>query len=276
MDGYGRYDLVAFDMDGTLLNSEKHVSRNTRAAIKKAAEAGKQVVLATGRCVAELKDCGDELADVRYMVCESGALLYDSWKDEILYRETLPESLADFILQAIADEDVMPYYFVKGQAFTERGKLERLEHYLMGIYRPMMERVCVQIEDISSEYKRNKPGIEKLNLYCASTELRERMKEKLRNQPATLAYAETASLEISPLNVSKVNGLKRLSSILHIPMERMIAVGDADNDETMLRAAGLSVAMGNSLAHIKELCDVVVAGNDQDGCVQVIEEFLLK
>lgn len=271
-----RYDLIAFDMDGTLLTSKKHVSENTRAAVKKAAEAGKQVALATGRCIAELKDCGDELADIRYMVCESGALIYDSWKDQILHRETLPESLVEFVLQAMTDEDVMPYYFVEGQAVTERRKLEQLEHYLMGIYRPMMERICVQVEDAAVNYRQHKPGLEKFNLFCASATIRERMREKLQNLSATFAYAETASLEISPLNVSKASGLARLSSILHIPMGHMIAVGDADNDEPMLRTAGLSVAMGNSLAHIKELCDIVVADNDHDGCAQVIEEYLLK
>ena len=59
-------------------------------------------------------------------------------------------------------------------------------------------------------------------------------------------------------------------------MEQIIAVGDADNDESMIREAGLGIAMGNANESIKGLADVIVADNDHDGCAQAIDEFLLE
>ena len=53
-------------------------------------------------------------------------------------------------------------------------------------------------------------------------------------------------------------------------------MGDADNDAQVLQIAGLSVAMGNALPHIKELCDVVVADNDHDGCAEAVDRYLLE
>ena len=69
--------LLALDMDGTLLNSEKKISNKTVEAINKAIEAGKTVILNTGRCPAELKEYRDVLPRLRYVNCVSGALVYD-------------------------------------------------------------------------------------------------------------------------------------------------------------------------------------------------------
>ena len=67
--------------------------------------------------------------------------------------------------------------------------------------------------------------------------------------------------------------LQILCDYLGIPTDETVAVGDADNDLDVLRAAGLAVAMGNANQHVKEVCDVVVADNDHDGIVEVINRF---
>ena len=88
-----------------------------------------------------------------------------------------------------------------------------------------------------------------------------------------LSDAETTSLEISPPGVTKALGLQFLCDYLDIPIEETVAVGDADNDLDVLKAAGLSVAMGNANDRVKQLCDVQVADNDHDGIAEVIDRF---
>lgn len=117
--------------------------------------------------------------------------------------------------------------------------------------------------------------VEKLNLFCASGEIRERLLARMQDWPLTAAFSEKTSLELSPPNVSKASGLIWLCRHLGIPLMRTIIVGDADNDAEALRAAGLSVAMGNALPHIRRLCDVVVADNDHDGCAEAVDRYLL-
>jgi len=118
--------------------------------------------------------------------------------------------------------------------------------------------------------------VEKLNLFSASADIRERLHSRICGLPLAIAFAEGASLELSPRNVSKASGLVWLCGHLDIPLHKTIIVGDADNDAQVLRIAGLSVAMGNALPHIKELCDVVVADNDHDGCAEAVDRYLLE
>ena len=85
------YKLVAFDMDGTLLDSEKKISIKTVEAINKAIEAGKIVILNTGRCPAELKEYREVLPRLRYVNCVSGALVYDYEEERSIYESPLSE-----------------------------------------------------------------------------------------------------------------------------------------------------------------------------------------
>lgn len=80
-----KYKLIAFDMDGTLLNSEKRISERTLEAVNRAFDAGKEVILSTGRCVAELREYFKRIPRLRYVVCSSGAILYDVKEEKILY-----------------------------------------------------------------------------------------------------------------------------------------------------------------------------------------------
>ena len=76
-----KYEVIAFDMDGTLLNSWKQISEHTLEAINRAFDAGKEVILSTGRCVAELREYFKRIPRLRYVVCSSGAILYDVKED---------------------------------------------------------------------------------------------------------------------------------------------------------------------------------------------------
>ena len=93
--------------------------------------------------------------------------------------------------------------------------------------------------------------------------------------PVEMARSEVSSLEFSPQGVTKATGLLALADLLGIDRAATIAVGDADNDLDMLRAAGLGVAMGNANERAREAADVTVADNDHDGCAEAIRRFLL-
>lgn len=269
------YDLIGFDMDGTILNSDKIISEVTLEAVNRAVAAGKQVILSTGRCISELREYDDILTNVRYYVCESGALIYDTHEKKIIHTENLEQNQVNQIFDLIAGEDVMVYVMSKGIAYAASEDIENAEHFHMGIYREMMERVVDKVDNVAEFYHSKDILVEKMNLYGASVEIREKIYAKLKDLPLEKAYAEETSVEISPLGVSKASGLIWLCEHLQIPLERTIIVGDADNDAEALKVAGLSVAMGNAKAHIKELCDVVVADNDHDGCAEAVYEYLL-
>ena len=270
------YQLIAFDMDGTLLNSGKEISLGNRAAITKAARAGKTVILNTGRCLAELEDYLRLIPEVRYLNCASGALVYDLKEQKTLYSSLLSEETVKKLLKLAALEQAMPHILLE-KSIVQKSHWQQMKRFGMGVYAAQFERVAEKWEDIDRSYATNPFPAAKVNIYHTSPESRARTEARIREAglEVTMAYAETTALELSALGTDKGVGLEMLCSSLDLPLGRTIVVGDADNDLEALKKAGLSVAMGNAKESIKAVADVVVADCDHDGCAEAVERYLL-
>ena len=81
-----QYELIALDMDGTLLNSRKEITPVTLEALKRAVRAGKSIALSTGRCRPELTAYTSQVPGIHYLICTSGALVYDIWEQKEISR----------------------------------------------------------------------------------------------------------------------------------------------------------------------------------------------
>lgn len=272
-----QYKLIAFDMDGTLLNSNKKISIKTLEAIKKASNAGKIVILNTGRCPAELEEYYEELPTVRYLNCLSGALIYDLKEDKSIYTKSLKEKEIETLIK-IGKKNNDMVHLMSIPSIVEKDKVPHMEDYHMGVYQPMYERVTTKVEDIYDYYIKELFQVEKLNIYHKTTEEREESRNAIIEQhlEVELKEAEDTALEINSKGVNKASGLKALCEHLGLSLEETIVVGDADNDIDALKVAGLSVAMGNSIDAVKDICNVIVSDNDHDGCAEAIEKYLLK
>ena len=269
------YRLIALDMDGTLLCSDKTIAPATLEAVAAANRAGRQVVICTGRPVCELAPYRSTFTDIRYCICESGSLLYDLRKERVLAKHTLDPAAVPQIIRAIGMEDIMPQAMIDGQSFVGRADIERMAHYRMEVYIPLYRETATPVDDVLDVIRTRAGEIEKINLYHVDREASIRTSRRLQSEPIERIYAETSSLELSPLGSHKGVGLRELAALLQIPPEETIAVGDADNDLPMLEAAGLAVAMGNANEHVLQAADLVTSDNDHDGCGEVIRRYLL-
>lgn len=269
------YDLIAFDMDGTLLNSQKTVSEKTCQAIHTAFARGKHIVFATGRCMPEMTEYYRLLPDIRYALLANGAMVYDIGKQKALFTRFIPADIVRSVLDIVLLEDVMPQIVFADRVCVEEPYLDRLDDYSMLPYRPMFLRIMTRVDDIMAYSRAHADGVMKMNLYHRTPEARQRTLERVRNLPLAWAFSEKTSLEINALNVNKGEGLKQLCQALAIPAEKCIAVGDGGNDIAMLKSAGLPLAMGNAADDIKALCQFVLPDNDHDGCAAAIREYLL-
>ena len=269
------YKLAAFDMDGTLLNSRKEIPSSAVLACKRAAAAGRIVALDTGRAVTELTLFPLTEMGIRYGSCACGTVIYDFEDSRVLAKKTIPESLVPTIVEASGLEDLMLQVMVDGISYVEAADVKRMEHFQMGVYRPLYEATTSYADDVRAFALEHADRINKMNLYHASPEGRARTLSRLSSLPLDFTFAETTSLEITPQGISKGTGLADLCSVLGISIAEAIGVGDAFNDVPMLEMAGLSVAMGNSNEAALEAADVVVADNDHDGIAEVIDRYLL-
>ena len=268
MDGKGgtaRCRLVALDMDGTALTRDKRLLPETLAAVEAAEAAGITVVLATGRTASELSPYRALTERISCGVLESGGLLYDFRREAVLWRTDFSPRHREAMLLASLREDIMPLVMAGGEAYVQRGSLEGLERYRVEYYRALFEISCRQVPDIREKIGDPTFQMEKVNFYHTDRDARERTRARLAETGLTLADSEITSLELSPPGVSKGAGLSRLLAMLGVPMEAAAAVGDADNDVSMLRAVGIPVAMGNANGAARAAAEVYTADCDHDG-----------
>ena len=268
------YKLIAFDVDGTLYNSNKQISKDTKMAILDAIDKGKEVVISSGRCLKELEPILNEMSQIRYCIMTSGAIVYDCKEKKEIYSCKLDIKYVQKVLEVSQDLDTMVQIMMETSIF-EKEKGKRMVDYGMAVYQSMFDEIAIFVEDIYEYYNQNPFCVDKINIYHRNEKDREISYSKLKDLPMSLKYSEQTSIECSNISVNKGIGLKKLCDYLDIDIKDTIAVGDGDNDMDMLKIAGLSIAMGNANENIKSICDVIVSDNDHDGCEEAIYDYLL-
>ena len=268
-----KYQLLALDMDGTTLNSEKKIPRETVEAIDGLIAKGVHVVLATGRGLAELLDYREDLKGMHYGILISGGMIYDFWKQAPIYVKPIPPEDAQQVIASGETEQAMVHLLTIRNSVVRREAILHMEDFHMKVYQDMYERVCDCHDDLAGYAKEHAEEIVKINLYHRSTESMNRSFERLKGLDLSMVRAEETGLEASPSGITKAKGLEILCEHLGVPLEQTVAVGDAPNDLEILQTAGLSVAMGNALDEVKEVCDAVVSDNDHHGVLEAIRRY---
>ena len=269
------YELIAFDMDGTLLDSKKKVLQSSVDAIDEALAAGKHVAIASGRCPRMVFMYHDVIPHVRHAICSAGASIVDLQEHKILNEVLIPHSAIEKVLTASRDMDKLVETTCGENFYMPVEETEHAERYHVGVYKPLYQNVGIAVEDIEAFTLDPKNRIPKVNIHYTCTEDRDRAAASLAGENVNVVLCERASIEITHKSVTKGTGLLALADALGVAREATIAVGDADNDLPMLRDAGLGVAMGNANQNAREAADATVADNDHDGCAEAIHRFLL-
>lgn len=270
------YSLIALDMDGTLLNSEIKLSHGNREAVRRAVQAGKQVVISTGRCLSEIRSTLKELPEIRYLVCENGSCVYDCKYDATIHVDPVPTAEILNILDLMKDENVVFQVFHENQSYFNQRNADFVDACRVSVYRRVFQNSAIFDEKLFSSFARRPFRIEKINLYFTNAQDRERAQQALRGRPLKLAASMGYMLEAVSELADKGRGLAMLCRHLGLPISETIAVGDSMNDVEILQAAGFSAAMGNACPEAKAVADMITSDCDHDGVARVIDEVLLQ
>jgi 5-amino-6-(5-phospho-D-ribitylamino)uracil phosphatase len=257
-------DLIALDLDGTLLAPDESISAVNRAAISRALKSGIRVVLVTGRGLDTPITVSRELGLNLPVICCHGALTKDFGANKTLAHIPVPLEYAKPMLE-----------------FAERTGIH------VAVYaEEMFWRVTgshVYMQDMTGPGWREVPSLLDALKNGAPTFIRflgapaiEAMRREFGDLPLTYLY-ETWNdfVECVVLNrdANKKNALVRLCADFQIPSEHVLAVGDSRNDVPMLQWAGIGVAMANALPEVRQAVRYVTADNVSDGVAQAIERF---
>lgn len=268
-----KYKLLALDMDGTLLNSQKKVTPRTAATLAELANRGVYIVTSTGRGLIEMSDYHDVLRLMNYGVLISGGLLFDFVRDEPIAIHAVDDATILKLIDFGLEERAMIHLLGVRQSLAREADIQNMAAFDMSVYHDMFNRVCERCDDFKS-YVRTHPGaIVKVNLYHRDAESRDRNLARMRDLNLSISFTESFNLEMSPANITKASGLVELCDFLNIDIAEAVAIGDADNDKEVLQVAGCGVAMGNASDEIKQIADLVTLDNDNDGVVAAIERL---
>lgn len=260
-----RFDLIALDLDGTLLDSQERVSRRNRAAIEAALAAGIRIVLVTGRGVDMPIRVSSELGLNLPVVCCHGALTKDFGANRTLGHIPVPLQYAKPMVE-----------------FSEREGLSIAIYAEEFFYR--LEGSKLHMDDMRGPAWREVKTFGEV-LHTAPTFIRflgqesvAAMEREFCDLPLHFKYEswlDFVECAVTSREATKQRALARLCADFQIPSERVLAIGDSRNDVPMLRWAGVGVAMANALAEVREAVRYVTASNEEDGVALAIERFAL-
>ncbi|MEA5154663.1 Cof-type HAD-IIB family hydrolase [Raineyella sp.] len=258
--------LVAFDVDGTLLSSDHDILDSTREAIDRVRSVGATVMIASGRPVAGLRFQVARLGlatDGLVLAGCNGAVIEDATTGEVLNSWPVPAHVSARVYRGLRELPVSTIVPVGDQVFIEdpEGHMVHLEARANGTRE-------VVVEDLFAAAP-TPPKILVSAPYEVLVQHREAI-DALGGDEAETCFSSTYYYEVNAAGVSKGAALAAFCAARGIPLERTVAFGDNENDITMVRTAGVGVAMGNAIDALKEVADVVTASNDDHGIAQVL------
>lgn len=269
--------LVAFDLDGTMLDSRKHVSPRNIEAIKACTDRGIYVVPATGRTIIGIPEEIKKLPGVRYAITLNGGVVLDLADNTIISEQRLEKDVAMEILDLVSQYHVMYDSYINGIGISEARFFYHLDEYRLSREMQELVRITRTVVPDIKEYVKESPVLpEKINLYFDNQEVREEVREKINARGDVIVSSSMwNNLEINAMGATKGEGIAQLAAHLGLQMNETMACGDGENDFNMIQMAGIGVAMGNGEEHLKQLADYVTANNDEDGVALAIEKFAL-
>ena len=274
--------IVALDLDGTLLDSQKRLSERNRRALERAAAKGVLIVPTTGRFFGMMPEAVRDLPFVRYAITINGAQVYDRETDKAIVREEIPVDAAIRMMELLDGHDVIydcyrdNWGWMTASLQAKAPDYATDEHYLRIVRefrRPVPELKAHLRETAASG------GVQKIMLFSRRADAEARELAAIRREmaekfPDIKVTASTWNdLEFNASAAHKGNALKRFAEHLGLTLDNCAAFGDGLNDLSMIEAAGLGVAMSNAVPEVKAAASRIAPSNDEDGVAVVLEEL---
>lgn len=271
-----RPELVASDVDGTLLDPYEQITERTARVIARVLAAGTPFVLATGRPPRWIPRVAQAAGLTGYAVCANGASVYDIGADEVLsVRDIAPERLQDVVGAVSAVLPEIKVAAERTRVGREQPEPFAIEHGFRNPWgnpngetdKPDLASRAEVLGHRATKLLIRNPGMTSQQMAAA-------VETVLVDLDLEVTYSSNSGLiEISAAGVTKASGLAEVCQLLDVEADQVVAFGDMPNDVPMLGWAGHGVAMANAHTDLLAVADEVTAPNSEDGVAQVLERW---
>ena len=265
-----KYKLIVLDLDGTLTNSKKEISSRNRETLIRIQEQGIRLVLASGRPTYGIVPLANKLRMNEFggfILSYNGGEIINWETQEMIYENVLPNDVVPVLYECarshqlsiltydgaeiVTENSLDPY--VQKEAFLNKMAIRETNDFLTDITLPVAK--CLIVGDAGK-------------LIPVESELCIRLQGKIN-----VFRSEPYFLELVPQGIDKALSLSVLLENIGMTREEVIAIGDGYNDLSMIKFAGMGVAMGNAQEPVKKAADYITLTNDEDGVAEAIERI---
>lgn len=274
-----KYKLICIDMDGTLLSNEHEVSEENKIALKKATEKGVKIAITTGRLFTSASHYSSLIGVKAPIISSNGAYIREKDKEEVIYKSTLTKEQMYKIYEVIKKYGLLTYFNTCDTVISERIVPENHAYKISNRELPEDVRVkFVEGRDFPEIFEEYEGEI--LKGIAIENEDKPRLnqaKEEIsKHKDLEVVSSWDNNFEVMAEGTSKGKAVERLAEMLGIKREEVICIGDSENDISMIKYAGLGVAMGNAMDIVKEAADYVTDTNVNSGVAKMINKFVLE
>ena len=270
--------LIALDLDGTLLDSDKRLSERNRAALESAAARGIHIVPTTGRFFDAMPAVVRDLPFVRYAVTINGAAVFDRLENRVISEDLIPLGTALAILDAFDGFDCIYDAYMDNWGWNSESNVAKADEYAPDIhYAKMIRDLRTHVPDLKAHLRATGRDIQKLLTFVKNPSLYGPITAAVAAvAPGIVATTSNARLfEFNSPRAHKGAALAKLAAHLGFGIENVMGFGDGLNDLTMVRDAGFGVAVANAVPEVLAVAKFVAPSNEDDGVAVAIERFVL-
>lgn len=265
--------VLVLDIDGTLTNSQKEISPATKRGILETLKRGHKVILASGRPTPGMRRYEKELELEKYggyLLSFNGGRIVECRSGEIVYQRTLPLNIIPGLYGFAGKNQcgLLTYFGDRIISAFEPDEYVKLESRINGMEIKVVDNFKEYVDFDINKCLLTAPPV---RAEALEQELAAKYGDIL-----SIYRSEPFFIEVMPKNVDKAASLDRMLETVGMTRENAICCGDGFNDISMIKYAGVGVAMGNAQPAVKDAADFITGTNDEDGLVQVMDEFILK
>lgn len=282
--------LVACDLDGTLFNSNMAVSNANAQAVKNAQENGIEFLIATGRAPRESRSILRDANLKTGFINLNGALVFNE-QNQLMVKHGISKAKALEIIKLLHRENFYFEILTENQVYTENldQRIANVAHLMVDL-NPLLDfrqAVAISAGNKSILNMKQVPSFEEL-LQDPKIEIMKFIAFDARGHEAfvdvkkeiahmgnlVVTSSSSSNIEINDAQAQKGIALLDYAKLKNIKREEIAAIGDNLNDESMIRDAGIGVAMGNAIPAIKHLAQIVTKNNNEDGVAYILNRFV--
>lgn len=264
--------VIFMDIDGTLRNSNRKLTKRTINAVKKIQSLGINVILCSGRSRNHTQNVSKQVGASRFIISSNGADVYDYEKHKSIYN-TFIENQACIQMYNVATQNNLRFIMNVDDVryVTDSQDQDEMDRILNSTMEEFLKNhnvaQCILLDKDFNKMKRLQDEIEGIDSICAINK-----SKSLIFDDEPIDHKRTY-FDLVSTKTSKGNAIKKMCEYLGVSLDQAMAFGDSVNDVQMFEVVGWPVVMGNASDDIKKLGKVIADTNDNDGVAQILERL---